>query len=194
MSAKSTLSRLLKPAAQTARGLDGLRRLWAHASLAACIEGDLDPSVVVLGTPEIHGTGRIRLGRDLFLYRELYLETQEQGALEIGDRVVISRGVHLVSYSRLRIGDDSLIGEYSSIRDANHRLQPGVAVRGSGHDAAPIEIGRNVWIGRGVTVLGGVTIGDHAVIGANAVVTRDVEAGCVAAGVPARVIREAVTS
>ena len=84
-----------------------------------------------------------------------------------------------------------MIGEYTSIRDANHRFGPDIAPRNSGHDAAPISIGRNVWIGRGVTVLPGVVIGDGAVVGANAVVTRDVAAAAVVAGIPARELRRA---
>jgi acetyltransferase-like isoleucine patch superfamily enzyme len=40
-----------------------------------------------------------------------------------------------------------------------------------------------------VTILGGVTIGEGAVIGANAVVTKNVPAGAVAVGIPARVIK-----
>jgi acetyltransferase-like isoleucine patch superfamily enzyme len=86
----------------------------------------------------------------------------------------------------LTIGAGSMIGEYASLRDANHRVGASGAIRESGHDAAPIVIGRNVWIGRGVTVLPGVSIGDGAVVGANAVVTHDVAPGTVVAGVPAK--------
>jgi acetyltransferase-like isoleucine patch superfamily enzyme len=53
-----------------------------------------------------------------------------------------------------------------------------------------IEIGDDVWIAEGATVLGGVTIGEGAVVAAHAVVTKDVPPRCVAAGNPARVIRE----
>lgn len=56
--------------------------------------------------------------------------------------------------------------------------------------AKPVRIGKNVWIGESVCVLPGVTIFDGAVIGAGSVVTRDVPARCVAAGNPARVIRQ----
>lgn len=177
---------LLIPAARLASALEPLRRAWAHARLAARIDGPLPASVVVLGVPEIHGTGHIRFGKDLYLYRELYLETQEQGRITIGDGVVMSRGVHVVSFAGITIGEGAMIGEYTSIRDANHRLSNGESVRHTGYDAAPISIGRNAWIGRGVTVLPGVTIGEGAVVGANAVVTRDVPAGAIVAGVPAK--------
>ena len=174
---KDVLARAVVPLARAAdRVCAPLRRLWAHGLCSARLGTALDPSCVVLGAPEVHGTGRIRLGRDLYLYRDVHLETQADGTILVGDRVVLSRGVHLVAFSGIRIGDGAMIGEYASVRDA-------------GHDAAPVTIGRNAWLGRGVAVLAGVTIGDGAVIGANAVVTRDVPAGAVVGGVPARPLR-----
>lgn len=167
-----------------------LYRLWSHARLAACIDAPLDASVVVLGVPEVHGSGRIDCGRNLYLYPDLYLETQEHGCIVIGDDVVLSRGVHLVAFAGISIGAGTMIGEYASVRDANHRFDARAAIRTSGHSASPICIGRNVWLGRGVTVLAGVSIGDGAVVGANAVVTHDVAAGSVVAGVPARPLRQ----
>lgn len=53
-----------------------------------------------------------------------------------------------------------------------------------------IHLGKNVWIGANVTVLPGVTIGEGVIIAAGAVVTKDVPANMIAAGVPAKVIRE----
>jgi acetyltransferase-like isoleucine patch superfamily enzyme len=191
MTGKSFIVAALRPLARIAgRLVEPARRAWAHARLATRIRGRLDPSVVVLGVPEVHGTGEVSIGRGLFIYPGLYLETQGEGAIRIGDRVVLSRGVHLVAYARIEIGEGAMIGEYASIRDANHRLAPDASPRDSGHDAAPVSIGAHAWIGRGAIVLPGVSIGAQAVVGANAVVTHDVPAGAIVGGVPARPLHE----
>jgi acetyltransferase-like isoleucine patch superfamily enzyme len=93
--------------------------------------------------------------------------------------------VHIVAFERVTLGDGAMVGEYSSLRDANHRRSAS-SVRHSGHEQAPIEVGRNVWIGRGATVLKGLTLGESCVVGANAVVTHSVAAQTVVAGAPAR--------
>ena len=55
---------------------------------------------------------------------------------------------------------------------------------------APIRIGSRVWIGANVVITKGVTIGDNSIIAAGAVVTHDIPANVMAAGVPAKVLRE----
>ena len=52
-----------------------------------------------------------------------------------------------------------------------------------------IKIRNNVWIGGDVTVLSGVTVGNNVVIAAGAVVTKDIPDNCVAAGIPAKIIK-----
>ncbi len=179
---------LLPPATAIARltkYFEGAARIWRVARLAADIRHPVDSSVVLLGKVEVRGTGDIQLGRELYFYPGLYLETQQTGKIVIGDGVVISRGAHLVSFAGIEIGEGCMIGEYVSIRDANHVWGGDAPLRTSGYKALPIRIGRNVWIARGVCVLSGVTIGDNAVVGANAVVTKDVLPGIVVVGVPA---------
>ncbi len=178
---------------RTARLREYARRLWSHADLAAQLHEALPASAVVLGSSLVYGTRKIRFGENVLLYPNLHLETQDGASIEVGDGVVLSRGVHLVAMEGIHLGSGCMIGEYSSLRDANHRRQPGMPIREAGHTAAPISLGREVWVGRGVTILGGVSIGDYATIGANAVVTRDVPARAVVGGVPAKLLRSGST-
>ncbi len=165
---------------------EALRRVIAHAELAAQLQQRLPASVVVLGRSRVFGTADVRFGENTLLYPDLHLETQGSAHIELGAGVVVSRGVHLVAMHGIVIGEGSMIGEYTSIRDANHARQPGTPLRDAGHTARPIHIGREVWIGRGVAILAGVRIGDYATIGANAVVTRDIPPYSTAVGIPAK--------
>jgi acetyltransferase-like isoleucine patch superfamily enzyme/GT2 family glycosyltransferase len=186
---KGALIGAIAPMARAWRHLVAGRwtRLWSAARLSEAVGQRLHPSNVVLGTVEVHGTARICFGRRALIYPGVYLETQGEGRIEIGDDVVLSRGVHIVAFDHVRLGAGTMVGEYASLRDANHRRSPS-SIRRSGHEHAPIVVGRNVWIGRGVTLLKGVTLGDSCVVGANAVVTRPVADQAVVAGAPARPI------
>lgn len=183
---KSWLALALRPLAWLSRSpLERLRRLWAFTCLQEGVGRSLPDSIVVLGKVELHGTRNIHIGAGALIYPGVYLETQGAGRIDIGERVVLSRGVHIVAHERVRLEDDCLVGEYSSIRDANHRIGE-ARMRDSGHDSAAIVIEQNCWIGRGVTVLKGARVGSGSVVGANAVVTRDLGARSRAVGIPAR--------
>lgn len=104
----------------------------------------------------------------------------------LGRRVFINSGCSFQDQGGIRIGDDSLIGHNVVLATLNHDISPDR--RGDMHPGH-IIIGRNVWIGANVTVLPGVTIGDNAVVAAASVVTKDVRAGTVVVGSPARVVR-----
>ena len=95
-------------------------------------------------------------------------------------------------FDRVEIGRKVYVSENVSIHDSdNHTLMYDGKI--TTNISAPIVIEDNVWIGMNVTILKGVHIGTGAVIAAGAVVTKDVPAGCLAAGVPAKVIRENIS-
>ena len=108
--------------------------------------------------------------------------------IEVGDRVFANFGLVCLDVARITIGDDTRIGPGVQLLTPTHPLEPGPRREGW-ESAEPITIGRNVWIGGAVIVCPGVTIGDDTVVGAGSVVTRDLPAGVLAVGSPARVVR-----
>jgi acetyltransferase-like isoleucine patch superfamily enzyme len=112
------------------------------------------------------------------------------GSASFGHDVKVGRGATIAVHSQLEVGDNCLIGPYSSINDEDHIYGSGTdPIDDRGLKTSPIVIGNNVWVGTKATILRGLTIGDNAVIGANAVVTRDVPANSIAVGAPARVVK-----
>lgn len=105
----------------------------------------------------------------------------------VGENVFINAGCHFQDHGGVTIGDDCLIGHNVVFATLNHGLAP--ADRAHMY-AAPITLGRGVWVGSQSTILSGVTVGDHAVIAAGSVVTKDVPPLTVVGGVPARVIKQ----
>lgn len=85
------------------------------------------------------------------------------------------------------IGDGTLIGHNVVLATLNHAKSP---KERSDMTPAAIHIGENVWIGANATILPGVTVGDGAIIAAGAVVSKDVPPNSVAAGVPAKIVKE----
>lgn len=110
----------------------------------------------------------------------------------IGNDVVINPGCFLVaSEAELVIGDDCLLAPRCFLETMNHRFSdPTLPIRLQGRAAAPIRLGRDVWLGYGVVVLPGTTIGDGAVAGAYTLINRDVPAMTVNVGNPVRQVGE----
>jgi maltose O-acetyltransferase len=94
----------------------------------------------------------------------------------------------MLDVAPITIGANCQIASRVQLLTATHPIDPGPRRRGWEY-GRPITLGDNVWLGGGAIVCPGVTIGDDTVVGAGAVVTRDLPAGVVAFGAPARVHR-----
>ena len=115
-------------------------------------------------------------------------------SIEIGSNCHFGAWNHITAVDRIVIGDGCLTGKWVTISDNNHgemclkdmQKRPSERKLTS---KGPVIIGKNVWIGDKATILSGVEIGDGVVIAANAVVTKSIPGYCVAAGNPARIIK-----
>jgi maltose O-acetyltransferase len=127
------------------------------------------------------------VGAETVVRAPLYVDYGEH--LTIGARTFVNFGLVALDVAPIAIGDDCQLGPNVQLLTAYHPTEPEPR-RAKLEAAASIVVGHNVWLGGGVIVLPGVSIGDDSVVGAGSVVTKDVPGGVVAAGNPARVIRE----
>ncbi|MFE0809698.1 sugar O-acetyltransferase [Streptomyces sp. NPDC058794] len=127
------------------------------------------------------------LGVDAHVRPPLYVDYGSN--ITIGARTFVNYNLTALDVAAVAIGEDCQIGPNVQLLTPTHPLEPGPR-RDKLEAARPITIGDNVWLGGGAIVLPGVTIGDDSVIGAGAVVTKDVPAGVVAVGNPARPVRK----
>jgi maltose O-acetyltransferase len=122
----------------------------------------------------------LRVGRGLFIHNP--------ANVRLGSSVFMAYGCCLFANAEICIEDEVLLGPYCVMASGNHTRLNGSFRYGKAM-AAPIRVGRGCWIGAHVTITGGVTIGPGSLVAAGAVVSRDVPAGVMAAGVPARVVK-----
>jgi maltose O-acetyltransferase len=127
------------------------------------------------------------LGPDSFVQPRLECDYGYQ--IRIGSRTFINYGAVILDCAAVTIGDDVQIGPNVQLLTATHPMNASERRTGL-ESAAPIRIGFSAWLGGGVIVCPGVTIGDETVVGAGAVVTKDLPPRVLAAGNPARVIRD----
>ncbi len=118
--------------------------------------------------------------------------------LKIGCNVSFISNCQVSCVNKVIIGDGCLFGDNVFVTDNYHGCNSisELHIRPSErklYSKGPVIIGRNVWVGRNVCIMPNVTIGDGAVIGANSVVTRDIPCNCIAAGVPAKVVKRIET-
>lgn len=113
------------------------------------------------------------------------------------ERISLGAGTHIGEHSvvwagdsvgRVTLGEKCLLAPNVTITASNYGTDWGEPIMDQPKIEQDIIIGRDVWLGANTVVLAGVTIGDGAVVAAGAVVTRDVPAGSIVGGVPAKVL------
>lgn len=137
-------------------------------------------------------SGRLTIGESTLLEPGCWLTLGPGAQISIGRECFLNRGTMLAASDRIEIGDHVMFANGCFVGDAAHRHdnRDEPVTRQGFEPGRPVRIGSNVWVGVNCVVTGGVEIGDRAVIGANSVVTKDVPAATIAAGAPAKVVKE----
>jgi acetyltransferase-like isoleucine patch superfamily enzyme len=138
-----------------------------------------------------HRAGPVELGDYVELHQDVIIESGAGGSLTIGERTGVQPRCQFSAYvAPISIGRRVQIAPACAFYPYDHAMAPGapmleqpLTTRG------PIVVEDDAWLGYGVVVLSGVRIGAGAVVGAGAIVSRDLPAGAIAVGAPARVIK-----
>jgi acetyltransferase-like isoleucine patch superfamily enzyme len=137
-------------------------------------------------------SGQLRLGKGTLLEPNCWITIAEGGSVTVGEGCFLNIGTMIAAQEEVTIGDHVMFANGCFVSDAAHAFdRDDIPVTWQGFTSkGPTRIGSNVWFGVNCVVNTGVTIGDRCVIGANSVVTKDIPSGTIAAGAPAKVIRE----
>ena len=132
----------------------------------------------------------ITLGTGVFIGRNTILSCKN-GDIEVDDFANIGFNAEIFSASRVRVGKRVLIAAYVYLVGGDHLFdRVDVPVLDQGRTARGIEVEDNVWLGTHVVVTDGSRVGRDCIIGAGAVVVGEIPEFRIAAGIPARVLRD----
>lgn len=139
---------------------------------------------------KIKNNGMLKINGRFQIFFGASLEIFENAELTLG-RGYINTGGAVVCAKSITMGDGVFIGRNTYITDSDHHQildNDGNVING----AESVHIGNHVLIGFGAVVLKGVTIGDNTIVAAGSVVTHSIPSGCIAAGIPAKIIKEGI--
>jgi acetyltransferase-like isoleucine patch superfamily enzyme len=168
------------------------RRSGNRVSLTAYIKGhehiELGRGCKIQADASVDATRSpgVRFGDKVEINRYAYVQGGK-GGVRLSDRVRVNNFATINGSGGVDIGEDTLIGPGVQIISYQHRYARGATIQSQPVFAAPIRIGRDVWLGAHAIIMAGVSIGDGAVVAAGAVVREDVPPYAVVAGVPATV-------
>lgn len=136
--------------------------------------------------------GRLTVGQGTHFEPGCWITMAPGARLTIGDGCFLNRETMIAVQEEVTIGDHVMFANGCFVGDADHRHDdPDLPVTWQGFvPRGPVSIGSNCWFGVHCVVTGGVRIGERCVVGSNSVITHDLPSGVVAAGAPAKVIRE----
>lgn len=166
--------------------------------LGRAVTSFLDPAVLLhpfrlmhyYGYSHVRQRRRLTLGRDVRIAPNVSFANGER--IQLGDQVQLGARCSLwagKSTSWIRVGDRTTFGPEVFVTAADYGLAAGQRITDQAMIERDVVIGADCWIGARAILTAGITLGDGAVIGAGSVVTKDVPAGAIAVGVPARVVR-----
>jgi maltose O-acetyltransferase len=161
-----------------------------NAQLCMRRKARLPLSVRLFGRICFRAGGNVEFGNGVCLVGNVVpieIVSNKGSRISIGDHTFINYGVSITAFLQVKVGRHCLLGQNVRVVDKNEH---GVEQREAAPPAAPILIEDHVWIGAHAIILPGVSIGRNSVIGAGSVVTKDIPANCLAAGNPARVVRQ----
>lgn len=124
----------------------------------------------------------------------LFIYQQSDTTVKVGKRVGFNGMVRLLLHepASISIGDDSLISGGVDITVSDTHGIFDLATRARINPAQSVSLGEHCWIGQNSLILKGVQVGDGSIVGAASVLTHDVPPNSIAAGVPAKTVREGV--
>lgn len=158
---------------------------WMTNTLYRRAFGHIGRGTVIVAPRQLKGVDNIFLADEVAVFAGVWLQCEPGGGpLRIGNATYLGHDVHVHAIDPVSIGAGCVLADGVFIASTDHGRDDRSITSGSG----PISIGDRVFLGQRAIVLGGVTIGDGATVGAGAVVTKDVPAGAVVAGVPARLL------
>ena len=136
--------------------------------------------------------GRLTIGNGTLLEPGCWITMAPDASIAIGEGAFLNRGTMLAATDRIEIGDHTMFANNCFVGDAAHRFDdPDTPITWQGFTSkGPVTIGSNCWFGVNCVVTSGVNIGDRCVSGANSVITESLPGGMIAAGAPAKVVKE----
>ena len=117
--------------------------------------------------------------------------SRKNGDIIVDDHANIGFNSEIFSASRVRLGKNTLVAAYTYLVGGDHLYdRVDTPVLHQGRTARGIEVDDNAWLGAHVVISDGSHVGRDAIIGAGAVVIGEIPPYHIAAGVPAKVIRD----